>query len=80
MGGVLAASASVSMTDAVTSLMGVVSTVMKTITGDAVLMTFFFKFWSINMHIGKYTISVGAVVVFCLAIGLIIKFMRGISE
>lgn len=41
MGGVLAASASVSMTDAVTSLMGVVSTVMKTITGDAVLMTFF---------------------------------------
>ena len=41
MGGVLAASASVSMTDAVTSLMGVVSTVMKTITGDAVLTTFF---------------------------------------
>ena len=41
MGEVLAASASVSMTDAVTSLMGVVSTVMKTITGDAVLMPFF---------------------------------------
>lgn len=40
----------------------------------------FVRFWSINMHIGKYTISVGAVVVFCLAIGLIIKFMRGISE
>lgn len=39
----------------------------------------FIKFWSINMYIGKYTISVGAVVVFCLAIGLIIKFMRGIS-
>ena len=29
------------MTDAVTSLMGVVSTVMTTITGNAVLMTFF---------------------------------------
>ncbi|MCI6782169.1 MAG: hypothetical protein MR594_00870 [Lachnospiraceae bacterium] len=38
---VLASSASVSMTDAVTSLMGVVSTVMTTITGNAVLMTFF---------------------------------------
>ena len=41
MGGVLATSASVSMTDAVTSLMGVVYTVMTTITGNAVLMTFF---------------------------------------
>ena len=41
MGGVLATSASVSMTDAVTSLMRVVSTVMTTITGNAVLMTFF---------------------------------------
>jgi len=40
----------------------------------------FVRFWSIQMNIGKYTISVGAVVVFCLAIGLIIKFMRGISE
>lgn len=40
----------------------------------------FIKFWSIQMHIGKYTISVGAVVVFVLAIGLILKFMKGISD
>lgn len=37
----LAEASTVSMTDAVTSIMGVVSTVMTTITGNAVLMTFF---------------------------------------
>ena len=38
---VLAEASTVSMTEAVTSIMGVVSTVMTTITGNAVLMTFF---------------------------------------
>lgn len=38
---VLAEASKVSMTEAVTSIMGVVSTVMTTITGNAVLMTFF---------------------------------------
>lgn len=37
----LAEASTVSMTEAVTSIMGVVSTVMTTITGNAVLMTFF---------------------------------------
>lgn len=37
----LAEASAVSMTEAVTSIMGVVSTVMTTITGNAVLMTFF---------------------------------------
>ena len=37
----LGAGSAVSMTEAVTSIMGVVSTVMTTITGNAVLMTFF---------------------------------------
>lgn len=37
----LADASTVSMTEAVTSIMGVVSTVMTTITGNAVLMTFF---------------------------------------
>ena len=38
---VLGEGSAVSMTEAVTSIMGVVSTVMTTITGNAVLMTFF---------------------------------------
>lgn len=38
---VLGEGSAVTMTDAVTSVMGVVSTVMTTITGNAVLMTFF---------------------------------------
>lgn len=37
----LADASTVSMTEAVTSIMGVVSTVMTTITGNATLMTFF---------------------------------------
>lgn len=37
----LAEASTVSMTEAVTSIMGVVSTVMTTIKGNAVLMTFF---------------------------------------
>lgn len=37
----LGEASTVSMTEAVTSIMGVVSTVMTTITGNAVLMTFF---------------------------------------
>lgn len=37
----LAEASTVSMTEAVTSIMGVVSTVMTTITENAVLMTFF---------------------------------------
>lgn len=37
----LAEASTVSMTEAVTSIMGVVSTVMTTITGNSVLMTFF---------------------------------------
>ena len=37
----LAEASTVSMTEAVTSIMGVVFTVMTTITGNAVLMTFF---------------------------------------
>lgn len=42
MGGTsVVAEGALTMTDAVTSLMGVVSTVMTTITGNAVLMTFF---------------------------------------
>ena len=38
---ILGEGSAVSMTEAVTSIMGVVSTVMTTITGNAVLMTFF---------------------------------------
>lgn len=38
---ILGEGSAVTMTDAVTSIMGVVSTVMTTITGNAVLMTFF---------------------------------------
>lgn len=38
---ILGEASAVTMTDAVTSIMGVVSTVMTTITGNAVLMTFF---------------------------------------
>lgn len=38
---ILGEGSAVSMTEAVTSIMGVVSTVMSTITGNAVLMTFF---------------------------------------
>lgn len=38
---VLAEASTVTMTEAVTSIMGVVSTVMTTITGNATLMTFF---------------------------------------
>lgn len=38
---ILGEGSTVSMTEAVTSIMGVVSTVMTTITGNAVLMTFF---------------------------------------
>ena len=38
---ILGEGSAVSMTEAVTSIMGVVSTVMITITGNAVLMTFF---------------------------------------
>lgn len=38
---VLAEASTVSMTEAVTSIMGVVSTVMTTIAGNATLMTFF---------------------------------------
>lgn len=38
---ILGEGSAVSMTEAVTSIMGVVSTVMTTITGHAVLMTFF---------------------------------------
>ena len=42
MGGTkVVAEGALTMADAVTSLMGVVSTVMTTITGNAVLMTFF---------------------------------------
>lgn len=37
----LAEASKISMTEAVTSVMGVVSTVMTTITGNATLMTFF---------------------------------------
>ena len=37
----LAEASTVSMTEAVTSIMGVVSTVMTTITGNSVFMTFF---------------------------------------
>lgn len=40
----------------------------------------FVKFWSIQMNIGKYKISVAAVIIFSLAVCLVIKFMRGISE
>lgn len=38
---ILGEGSAVSMTEAVTSIMGVVSTVMTTIAGNAVLMTFF---------------------------------------
>ena len=38
---ILGEGSAVSMTEAVTSIMGVVSNVMTTITGNAVLMTFF---------------------------------------
>lgn len=38
---ILGEGSAVSMTEAVTSIMGVVSTVMTTITGNAVLMTFY---------------------------------------
>lgn len=38
---VLAEASTVSMTEAVTSIMGVVSTVMTTISANAILMTFF---------------------------------------
>lgn len=38
---ILGEGSAVAMTEAVTSIMGVVSTVMTTITGNAVLMTFF---------------------------------------
>ena len=38
---ILGEGSAVSMTEAVASIMGVVSTVMTTITGNAVLMTFF---------------------------------------
>lgn len=38
---ILGEGSAVSMTEAVTSIMGVVSTVMTTISGNAVLMTFF---------------------------------------
>ena len=38
---ILGEGSAVSMTEAVTSIMGVVSTVMTTITGNAVIMTFF---------------------------------------
>lgn len=38
---ILGEGSAVSMTEAVTSIMGVVSTVMTTITGNAVLMAFF---------------------------------------
>lgn len=38
---ILGEGSAVSMTEAVTSIMGVVSTVMTTITGNPVLMTFF---------------------------------------
>lgn len=38
---VLAEASTVTMTEAITSIMGVVSTVMTTITGNSVLMTFF---------------------------------------
>ena len=38
---ILGEGSAVSMTEAVTSIMGVVATVMTTITGNAVLMTFF---------------------------------------
>lgn len=38
---VLAEASTVTMTEAVTSIMGVVSTVMTTITGNTTLMTFF---------------------------------------
>lgn len=38
---ILGEGSAVSMTEAVTSIMGVVSTVLTTITGNAVLMTFF---------------------------------------
>lgn len=40
----------------------------------------FVRFWSIQMNIGKYKISVAAVIIFSLAVCLVIKFMRGISE
>lgn len=40
----------------------------------------FVRFWSIQMNIGKYKISVAAVIIFSFAVCLVIKFMRGISE
>lgn len=40
----------------------------------------FIKFWSIRMTIGGHTVTVGAVVIFVLAVGLIVSFMRGVSD
>lgn len=40
----------------------------------------FIKFWSIELHIGQFTVSVGAVVIFCLVVGLIMSFLKGVSD
>lgn len=40
----------------------------------------FIRFWSIQMTIGKYKITVAAVIIFSLAVCLVIKFMKGISD
>lgn len=40
----------------------------------------FIYFWSIQMPIGQYKISVGACVVFAGIATIVIKFIRGLSE
>lgn len=40
----------------------------------------FIKFWSIELQVGQYTITVGAVVIFCGIVGLIISFLKGVAD
>lgn len=40
----------------------------------------FIRYWSIRLTVGSHSVTVGAVVIFCAIVGLVMSFIRGLAD